>query len=76
MRSIAGAIGAILGAFTIWVLTGNALATIVAGLVGVIVTVLFSIEGLQKTNTTQQTQIDDLKRELEEMKRKQSEPQS
>jgi ABC-type polysaccharide transport system permease subunit len=34
------------------------------------------MEHLEKKNTKQQTQIDDLKRELEEMKRKQSEPQS
>ena len=50
--------------------TGNTIAAICAGM---FMTVLYItciyIEELRKTDTDQQTQIDNLKRELEEMKR-------
>ena len=38
--------------------------------------IVCALEGFRKKSNAQQTQIDDLKRELEEMKQKQSEPQS
>jgi len=64
-------------------LTGSVIISVGAGmLVGFLAGILAHhylitcIEEMRKTDTDQQTQIDDLKRELEEMKRKQTEPQS
>jgi uncharacterized membrane protein len=63
-------IGVVTGMFGGGVLLSAVLACIVLGLL------ILVMEIYEKTITAQQTQIDDLKRELEAMKRKQTEPQS
>ena len=63
-------IGIVTGMLGGGVLLSTVLVCIVSGLL------ILVMEIYEKTITAQQTQIDDLKRELEEMKQKQSEPQS
>ena len=62
---------------TVLVLSGSEGSVIVAMGVGVFAGLLFTtliqVEKLKNVNTAQQTQIDDLKRELEEMKGKMKE---
>ena len=64
--------------FAVGVLTGNNTNAVmgVALFMIAMLSIVVVIETSQKKFTDQQTQIDDLKRELEEMKQKQIEPQS